>query len=281
MATTTDTFPLVDLTLARRLERAVGHSNAAFVESRARLEPAVGATWADVDGTYALFDGVDSPLTQTFGLGMSSTPDGAVLDAIEAFFAERGAPTFHEVSPLADPSLLSLLADRRYRPIELTSIIYQPLLRELPSDPSAGDVTVRRIDGSLADEADRWAAVSAEGWAETPEIAEFVRAIGRVNARAADTHCFLAELDGRPIGAGAMHVHDGVAVLAGASTIPSARRRGGQRALLAARLRFAREAGCELATMGAAPGSASQRNAERQGFRVAYTRIKWERALRS
>ena len=26
---------------------------------------------------------------------------------------------------------------------------------------------------------------------------------------------------------------------------------------------------------GAAPGSASQRNAERQGFRIAYTRIKW------
>jgi hypothetical protein len=27
--------------------------------------------------------------------------------------------------------------------------------------------------------------------------------------------------------------------------------------------------------MGAEPGSASQRNAERQGFRIAYTRIKW------
>lgn len=27
--------------------------------------------------------------------------------------------------------------------------------------------------------------------------------------------------------------------------------------------------------MGAQPGSASQRNAERQGFRVAYTRVKW------
>ncbi|HVJ93760.1 MAG TPA: hypothetical protein VM580_28350 [Labilithrix sp.] len=74
-----------------------------------------------------------------------------------------------------------------------------------------------------------------------------------------------------------MHVHDGVALLAGASTIPDARRRGGQRALLAARLRFATDAGCDLAMMGAAPGSASQRNAERQGFRIAYTRIKWGR----
>jgi len=28
--------------------------------------------------------------------------------------------------------------------------------------------------------------------------------------------------------------------------------------------------------MVAAPGSASQRNAERNGFRVAYTRTKWQ-----
>ena len=58
-------------------------------------------------------------------------------------------------------------------------------------------------------------------------------------------------------------------------TVPSGRRRGAQAALLHARLAFAAEQGCDLAMMGAAPGSASQRNAERQGFRIAYTRVKW------
>ncbi|MEO8360415.1 MAG: hypothetical protein ABI672_10330, partial [Vicinamibacteria bacterium] len=58
---------------------------------------------------------------------------------------------------------------------------------------------------------------------------------------------------------------------------PEARRQGAQSALLAARLSFARERGCDLAMMCALPGSASQRNAERQGFRIAYTRIKWRR----
>jgi len=42
-------------------------------------------------------------------------------------------------------------------------------------------------------------------------------------------------------------------------------------------LRHAKEQGCDLAMMCAAPGSTSQRNAERQGFRIAYTRIKWGR----
>jgi GNAT superfamily N-acetyltransferase len=67
----------------------------------------------------------------------------------------------------------------------------------------------------------------------------------------------------------------GVALLAGASTVPEHRKRGAQLALLDARLRYAAEHGCDLAMMGAAPGSASQRNAERHGFRIAYTRIKW------
>jgi predicted acetyltransferase len=71
--------------------------------------------------------------------------------------------------------------------------------------------------------------------------------------------------------------HEGVALLAGASTVPSARRQGAQSALLHARLRHASTQGCDIAMMGAAPGSDSQRNAERQGFRVAYTRIKWRK----
>ena len=68
-----------------------------------------------------------------------------------------------------------------------------------------------------------------------------------------------------------MHLRDGVAHLAGASTIPEGRRRGAQLALLDERLRFAAANGCDIALMGAAPGSGSQRNAERHGFRIAYT----------
>ena len=66
-----------------------------------------------------------------------------------------------------------------------------------------------------------------------------------------------------------------VALLTGASTIVEARRQGAQRALLYERLAVAVDAGCRLAMMCALPGSTSQRNAEREGFRIAYTRIKW------
>lgn len=78
------------------------------------------------------------------------------------------------------------------------------------------------------------------------------------------------------IATGALAIRDGVALFAGASTVPEFRRRGAQKALLESRFVYAAEQGCELAMIVTAPGSASQRNAERQGFRVAYTRTKWE-----
>jgi hypothetical protein len=49
--------------------------------------------------------------------------------------------------------------------------------------------------------------------------------------------------------------------------------------LLAERLAWAREKGCDLAVSFARPSSISHRNIERNGFRVAYTRTKLVRAL--
>lgn len=268
-------YPLVDIELSRRLERMEGHANARFVESRARVVPALGACWIEAGGTYAMFDGVGSPLTQTFGLGIFEPVTAANLDAIEAFFAARGAEVFHEVSPLADPSALQLLNERGYRPCELTSILFQPLPSAAPP-PASDPALVARP--SQPSEYATWAATSADGWSEVAEVREFLASFGATAAAAIDAHPFLATLDGAPIAAASLWIHDGVALLAGASTIPSARRRGAQRALLDARLRFAADRGCTVAMMGAAPGSRSQRNAERSGFRIAYTRIKWKLA---
>lgn len=274
MTGTNSLYPLCDLALARRLERTEGSASAAFVEARARLQPESGATWTEVAGAYAMFDGLGSPLTQSFGLGLFSEDAEAELRTLEAFFQERGAEVFHEISPLADPALLAQLNQRGYQPIEFTSVLFRPTTAEVPPTPfSASRIRVRRVE--LA-EADLWSRVAADGWSsESNELVAFVREMGQISARSRNTSCFLAELDEQPIAAGALSLGDGVALLAGASTIPSGRKQGAQRALLEARLRFAAENGCTLAMMGALPGSASQRNAERQGFRIAYTRIKW------
>lgn len=97
-------FIFSDLNLARRLERAEARGKAEFVEARAAVEPESSACWMEVAGCYAMFDGVESPLTQTFGLGLFAETSDADLCRLEEFFTERGAPVYHEVSPLADPN---------------------------------------------------------------------------------------------------------------------------------------------------------------------------------
>jgi len=271
-------FLFSDLHLARRLERVEGRSNADFVETRARVSPEVGAAWIEVAGTLAMFDGVHSPCTQTFCLGIFAPVTGGDLDRIEAFYRERGAPVFHEISPLADPSALALLNERGYRPIEFTSVMHRPIGSGVPLPASPNEAIEVRL--ARENEHELWARTATRGWSELAEFADIMLDLSRVSAARPNALSFLAELAGQPIATGAMTIHDGVALLAGASTIPEARNQGAQAALLQSRLRYAVDQGCDIAMMCALPGSASQRNAERQGFRIAYTRIKWSLAER-
>lgn len=267
------TYPAIDFALAQRLERAEGAANARFVEARAVVQPARAACWRDVDGTWAMFDGVGSPLTQTFCLGMSAAPAASTLDTLEAFFRDRGAAVEHEVSPMALGEPLPLLSRRGYVPVELTSVMFRPTAGAEEGGRDAAVRRVRVIDAAADGAA--WTDAVADGWSDTPDIVPFVRDIGEVYAHAGGARCFAVEIDGVIAAGGVLAVHEGVALLAGASTRPAFRRRGAQQALLDARLRTAHAEGCALAAMCAQPGSASHRNAERQGFRVAYTRIKW------
>jgi GNAT superfamily N-acetyltransferase len=269
-------FP--DLALSRRLESTEGHACRQFALARLRLFPQSGSEATRIAGADVVFDGPDSPVTQTFGLGMRESPTPEHLDEIEHFFHARGAPTQHEVSPFAGTATLQLLCARGYRPIEINSVMFTTVearLQAMPPPESHADIRIRIVG---PEEADRWSQVSALGWThEHPELQPFMRDIGALLVHRESSACFMAEIDGREAAAGALLVHEGVALFAGASTVPEFRRRGLQGALLAARMNYAREQGCDLAMMVAEAGSNSQRNAQRQGFLVAYTRIKWRK----
>ena len=266
-----------DLALSKRLEGAEGHACAQFAEAHLRHDPASRAEWRRIAGAYVVFDGVDSPTTQTFGLGLFEDISPGVLQDIEEFFFDRGAPADHEVSPFAGVATLDMLCARHYRPTEISAVQYQSVL-QLPEEPHAG-ITVRVAQ---PDEASIWSDVAARGWIqELPELQDFLHELGSITFARTDVACFIAESEGVPAAAAVLCVHDGVALFGGAATVPEFRRRGLQRALLTSRMRYACDAGCDLAMMVAAVGSSSQRNAARAGFHVAYTRTKWRRVLAS
>ena len=227
--------------LSRRLERAEAHAGSRFVEARARLAPDSGAEWIEVAGAYAMYDGTDSPVTQTFGLGLFQPATTADLDKLESFFKDRGAPVFHEVSPLADKSLVPLLGSRSYRPVEFTSVMFLPIA-DRTTTPGAVNPNIR-VRTVREDEQDTWARAAAEGWKEFGSAGDFMEGFARVGLSSEDATAFLAELDGQAIATGLMCIHDSVVLLAGASTIPSARKQGAQRALFDSRLSHAAAVG--------------------------------------
>jgi GNAT superfamily N-acetyltransferase len=265
-------YPFADIDLARRLERTEAHSNVEFIEARKRAFPDHGATWIEVAGTHAMFDGIGSPLTQTFGLGVFESLAAEQLSEIEEFFQSRGAEVFHEVCPLAEASVFELIRERGYKPVEFSNVLYRPIDPDVRLATSRNEEIRVRVVGK--DEVDLWAETACEGWSEFPEVAEFLKELNQVVAQSTSLS-FLAELNGQPIATGVLTIAGDVALLAGASTVPSARRQGAQNALLEERLRYAAKQGCTVAMMVTLPGTGSQRNSERNGFRIAYTRTKY------
>jgi GNAT superfamily N-acetyltransferase len=261
----------MDLALARRLEATEGAICKSYVEPRRRVS-GVPAAVLERDGTIAMFDGVDSPLSQTFGLGVYTAATPELLGELEEFFLSRGCDVMHEVSPFGGVDTFALLAARGYAPIELSTVLVQPI-REAAAP--ATQLAIRELDRDDDRDCAAWVDTCVEGWATEPGIAEIIRPIAQVNVANRATSHYVVERDGARVATGSLAIHGEVALFAGASTVPSARGLGAQAILLAKRLADAKRRGCTVAMMVASVGSTSQRNAERRGFRVAYTRVKW------
>ena len=261
-----------DRSLAMRLEGAEAYACAQFAEARKRLFPDSTSAWMKCAGATVVFDGIGAPTTQTFGLGLFEEITPRSLDEIEHFFLDRGAEVMHEVCPHAGTTTLDLLCARGYRPFEISNVMFRAVERSADALPT--DVHVRVVG---PEDTEIWSRISTRGWShERPELAKFVQQMGAIIVARQQSPCFLAELDGIPGAAGALIVHEGVALFGGAATVPELRQRGLQSALLQERMRYAAEHSCDLAMMVAEAGSNSQRNAERKGFHVAYTRLKWK-----
>lgn len=217
---------------------------------------------------------MDSPITQAFGLGMDGEVSDLELDELEEFFRSRGSATNIEVCHLSDMSLTNKLMDRGYRVIEYSNVLVRRL--DASKLPEMGETRARVVEAGDIDEV---AAIIARGFMEQGEIPESFIELFKVSFACSNVTCFVTYCERAAAGGGSVAILDGVAALSGASTLPQFRNRGVQTELIQARLRFAASRGCDLAMVTTLPGSASQRNVEKQGFQVAYARTKFQRSL--
>jgi len=127
---------------------------------------------------------------------------------------------------------------------------------------------------ALSGEDDLWAYTVGHGFFEQEHLTTEEMEVGRAIFGMPGALCYLAVTDsGEPAGGGAAAMRDGLATLFADSTLSRFRRQGFHRELISARLNEALALGCDLATASTLPGSTSQRNYERVGFEVVYTKV--------
>jgi len=262
----------VDLDFARRLEMAE-MIPPDCVEALRRYSPSDPIAAEHVAGGIAFFGGVDYPVNQIVGMGFEGEVTGEQMDRVQEFFRSRGVASTVVVSPLAHESLRALLGERGYRIAEFNSVLIRRIDPTEPFTIAPGIIVERVTPETLKP----WMSAIAQGFAQEIVVAEEV--FGGF-ASLPGALAFLARIEGKVVGGcgGRIIPEARMAAFFGTATVPGYRRRGVQSALIAQRLHEAALAGCEYAVVSTHPGSGSQRNMERRGFRLAYTKCVMTRA---
>ncbi|WP_437565973.1 GNAT family N-acetyltransferase [Sorangium sp. So ce542] len=271
----------VDRALSARIEAAEAAKVEAAAREVAARVPARGAAVAVIAGGRAAFVAPHIRLSRAAGLGMSGPVEARDVEALEDFYASRGTAARILVSPFAHPSLLARLGERGFRLDSLDAVLVRYLAPDAevdgPEPAARGGVVVRR---AARDEGSAWVAASLAAFATPgeppPDRGDIFDACFHDPGSA---YFFASSPDGAVAGVGAVHVHERVALLFAGGTLEAHRGRGVQRALIDARLAYARDAGCDLAYSVAQAGSTSQRNLERAGLVAVYSQAELSKSF--
>ena len=206
---------------------------------------------------------------RVMGCGLHADAGEEVLDEIERWYG--GAPFVVALSPeAAPPGVAASLAARGFTP----DYAWMKFCRT--PDAEATAPTDLRIEQVGADRAGDFAGVVVRAFEMPSFLGDMLRALpGRDNWL-----CWVAYGGETPYGAGALFVDDDSAWASFGATLPEARGRGAQSAILAARIRAAAEAGCrnittETGVRVLGRPARSYRNLLRAGFDEVYERPNW------
>jgi hypothetical protein len=252
--------------VATSIERGAIDGCRICVAAARDVAPQLNAATLEIAGGIAGFAGEGSPLSEAGGIGVFEDVTADDVARLTQFYVERGSIPRVLVSPLCSLKLTDALARDGYRPVEYQNV----LVRDIAGD----DVRDERI--AVAEDHHAWGQASASGFLGREADGDEAL-VGTIIARAATMIPLEARVDGTVVATAAMDVRGEIAGLHGASTMPSARRRGWQGIFIRDRIARARELGARYVYGVAGVGSASERNFRRAGFEVLYTRTLWER----
>jgi ribosomal protein S18 acetylase RimI-like enzyme len=261
----------VEKAFARRLEAVEEMPQVFYARLFQKQRPEIGAAEEEICGGHMIFAGLGSPIGRAVGMGLDQPFTNQDLDHVEQFYRSHRAPSQLDVCPLHDLELFEMFKARSYAIAELNNVLYRKLTpnEEFPAPPPHCEM--RR---SSIHEAEASAAIVDRAFFPNGAPKEFAGLLTPMY-QMEGALTFVAIVDGRmaACGAGMVIPEHRVFGLFGAGTLPEFRGRGLQTALLHARMAAAAQAGCEYAVIVTRGGTTSQRNAERLGFRVAYSKV--------
>src|SRR6185295_15239478 len=257
------------LIAAEAIERADWRD--AYRSATPEIAAAFGMRCDRIDGADVLqMTGLDMPMfNRVLGLGVDEPATEDQLDrAIERYESAKVPRFFIEVSPTARPIFLNDWIGERGLSLFNNWV---KLTRDVNPMPHA--LTTARIVEATPDRAADFARVVQIVFGLPEGLAGWAAGlVGRPNRRQ-----FLALEHDKPVGVAALYCEGGWAEFGYAAVLPEASGKGIQAALIAARIKAARESGCRWISMETAEEtlekpSYSLRNARKMGFEVAYLR---------
>ena len=255
---------------ARRMEAAEEYGALRYAQAMQPEHPEWGVSWEQFGGGHLVFVARRAPVGRAHALGFAAKVTLQDIEHIEEFYFQHGADAQVDVCPYADPSLADALNQRGFQVAEFNQTLARWIRPKESFGPSLRGVVIRQV---RPEEATTWSALLARVFFEdqAPQFERFFL------PWASPEHplSLAAFIGGKMVaGAGGLLVPEHkVAGFFGAATLPEFRGRGIQAAFMQERLRLAQKAGCDLAVTLTMPGTTSQRNVERAGFRTAYTKV--------
>ncbi|HEY6369746.1 MAG TPA: GNAT family N-acetyltransferase [Candidatus Sulfotelmatobacter sp.] len=261
----------VDKALARRLESCEEMPQVLYARMFQKTRPEIGAAEEEICGGHMIFAGLGSPIGRATGAGLDRPFTAADLGRVEEFYRAHKAPSQVDLCPMHEPAVFELFKERGYVIAELNNVLFRKLdaAEKFPPPRPGCEIRPSRLQEAEAAGGIVESAFFPDGAPEAYRglIAPFYQ-MERALA-------FVASVEGKLVacGTGLVIPQHRVFALCGAGTLTEYRGRGLQTALLRARMAAAVEAGCEYTVVVTNGGTTSQRNAERLGFRVAYSKV--------
>lgn len=257
----------IDVDFCKRIERAEARGLRGAIEHGRTAFPDRDLLVTEIGGATVCFAGADSPFSQTLGVGIDTEFSGRDVEAIVEFYHSRATSARVYTSPVAGEALSSEFARRGFEVEEYVALLAANLT-EVTGQRDA------RID--VCNDEQLWANRSALAFNDGKAVPEPMLLIGRIMASHPTVTPLALHENGQIVTTGCMALEDdGIAAFFATSTMPQARGRGYQAAMIGDRIARAREAGALIVRAGAKPGSASERNFRRAGFEVLYTQTVW------